>query len=173
MDVLAGPGGGAENARMTAWTEDARPPVELTVAVRIRTDPGHAAELTARLLESVEDALGVTLTARPDAPVVDLATRRPAVRIEAAARRVLVHGCALDLTRLEFELLLFLGRHPDVVFDRQTLLTEVWGSARGGERTVDVHVRKVRSKFGPEPAPITTVRGVGYRFDSSAEVIVV
>jgi DNA-binding response OmpR family regulator len=158
---------------MTAWTDEARPAVELTVAVRIRTDPGHAAELTARLLASFEDTLGVTLTERPDAPVVDLATRRPAVRIEAGSRRVLVRGSALELTRLEFELLLFLGRHPDIVFDRRTLLTEVWGSARGGERTVDVHVRKLRGKFEPEPAPITTVRGVGYRFDSSAEVVVV
>jgi DNA-binding response OmpR family regulator len=158
---------------MTAWTDEARPAVELTVAVRIRIDPSHAADLTARLLESFEDTLGVTFGERPDAQVVDLATRRPAVRIEAGSRRVLVRGNALVLTRLEFELLLFLGRHPDVVFDRRTLLTEVWGSAHGGERTVDVHVRKLRGKFEPEPAPITTVRGVGYRFDSSVEVIVV
>ncbi|WP_410624059.1 winged helix-turn-helix domain-containing protein [Amycolatopsis sp. cmx-8-4] len=156
------------------WTDEARPAVELTVAVRIRIDPGHAAGLTARLLESFEDTLGVRFDERPDAQVVDLATRRPAVRIEAGSRRVLVRGTALELTRLEFELLLFLGRHPDVVFSRRTLLTEVWGSPHhGGERTVDVHVRKLRHKFEPEPAPITTVRGVGYRFDSSAEVIVV
>jgi two-component system phosphate regulon response regulator PhoB len=149
------------------------PAVELTVAVRVRAAPGHPAELTARLLECLEDAFGGPPPARPDARVVDLATRRPAVRIEAGSRRVLVRGSVLELTRLEFELLLFLGRHPDVVFDRRTLLTEVWGSVRGGERTVDVHVRKLRSKFEPEPAPITTVRGVGYRFDGSAEVVVV
>ncbi|MDT7805982.1 MAG: hypothetical protein QOI78_9415 [Actinomycetota bacterium] len=173
MDALAGSGAGVQNARMTAWTDEARPAVELTVAVRIRIDPGQAADLTARLLESFEDILGVRFGERPDAQVVDLATRRPAVRIEAGSRRVLVRGSALELTRLEFELLLFLGRHPDVVFDRRTLLTEVWGSVHCGVRTVDVHVRKLRGKFAPEPAPITTVRGVGYRFDSSAEVVVV
>jgi DNA-binding response OmpR family regulator len=160
-----------ENARMTALPELAqRPVVELTLAVRVRVDPGHAAEITARLLQSFEDTLGVTPVARPE---VRVANPRPAIRIEAGARRVLVRGQALALTRLEFELLLFLGRHPDVVFDRRTLMAKVWGSAHGGQRTVDVHVRKLRSKFGPEPAPITTARGVGYRFDSSAEVLVV
>jgi two-component system phosphate regulon response regulator PhoB len=147
------------------------PTVELTLAIRIRAEPAAAAELTTRLVESVEDALGVTLTARPAASV-DAITVQPAVRIEPAARRVLVRGTALPLTRLEFELLLFLCLNPDVVFDRRTLLAKVWGYPRGGERTVDVHVRKLRGKFEPEQAPITTVRGVGYRFDPSADVIV-
>ena len=73
---------------------------------------------------------------------------------------------ALDLTFKEFELLKFLAQHPGRVFTRQQLLQEVWGyDYFGGTRTVDVHVRRLRAKLGPEfEALIGTVRNVGYRF---------
>ncbi|MBN6040915.1 winged helix-turn-helix domain-containing protein [Amycolatopsis sp. 195334CR] len=145
--------------------------VELTLSIRLRTDEDNAAEIAARLLESVEDALGVEAAGRVVPSVVPSAG--PAVRIDASARRVLVGGRPLSLTRLEFDLLLYLGTHPDVVHDRATLLTEVWGSRRDGVRTVDVHIRKLRAKFAPEPAPISTVRGVGYRFDGTPRVAIV
>lgn len=141
--------------------------VELTLSIRLHTDEPNAAEIAARLLESVEDALGVEAAGR----VVPVA--EPPVRIDAGARRVLVGGRSLSLTRLEFDLLLYLGTHPDVVHDRETLLTEVWGSRRDGVRTVDVHIRKLRAKFAPELAPISTVRGVGYRFDGTPRVAIV
>ncbi|HEY8457788.1 MAG TPA: response regulator transcription factor [Actinopolymorphaceae bacterium] len=72
----------------------------------------------------------------------------------------------LDLTFKEFELLKFLAQHPGRVFTRQQLLQEVWGyDYFGGTRTVDVHVRRLRAKLGPEhEALIGTVRNVGYRF---------
>jgi DNA-binding winged helix-turn-helix (wHTH) protein len=75
-------------------------------------------------------------------------------------------GRALDLTFKEFELLKFLAQHPGRVFTRQQLLQEVWGyDYFGGTRTVDVHVRRLRAKLGPEyEALIGTVRNVGYRF---------
>jgi DNA-binding response OmpR family regulator len=79
--------------------------------------------------------------------------------------RVTVGGRVLDLTYKEFELLRFLVQRPDRVFTRADLLAEVWGyNFYGGTRTVDVHVRRLRAKLGPEhEALIQTVRGVGYR----------
>ena len=75
-------------------------------------------------------------------------------------------GRHLDLTFKEFELLKFLAQHPGRVFSRQQLLQEVWGyDYFGGTRTVDVHVRRLRAKLGPENETlIGTVRNVGYRF---------
>jgi DNA-binding response OmpR family regulator len=72
----------------------------------------------------------------------------------------------LDLTFKEFELLKYLAQHPGRVFTRQQLLAEVWGyDYFGGTRTVDVHVRRLRAKLGPENETlIGTVRNVGYRF---------
>ena len=72
----------------------------------------------------------------------------------------------LDLTFKEFELLKFLAQHPGRVFSRQQLLQEVWGyDYFGGTRTVDVHVRRLRAKLGPDNETlIGTVRNVGYRF---------
>jgi DNA-binding response OmpR family regulator len=75
-------------------------------------------------------------------------------------------GNALDLTYKEFELLKFLAQHPGRVFTRSHLVQEVWGyDYFGGTRTVDVHVRRLRAKLGPEhEALIGTVRNVGYKF---------
>lgn len=72
----------------------------------------------------------------------------------------------LDLTFKEFELLKYLVQHPGRVFTRAQLLQEVWGyDYFGGTRTVDVHVRRLRAKLGPEhELLIGTVRNVGYRF---------
>ena len=77
-----------------------------------------------------------------------------------------VRGRTLDLTFKEFELLKFLAQHPGRVFTRAQLLQEIWGyDYFGGTRTVDVHIRRLRSKLGPEfEALIGTVRNVGYRF---------
>jgi DNA-binding response OmpR family regulator len=77
----------------------------------------------------------------------------------------------LDLTYKEFELLKYLAQHPGRVFTRAQLLQEVWGyDYYGGTRTVDVHVRRLRAKMGPEYEHlIGTVRNVGYRFISPHE----
>lgn len=72
----------------------------------------------------------------------------------------------LDLTYMEYELLRFLVENPVRVWSREQLLSRVWGyDYYGGARTVDVHVRRLRSKLGEERARwIATVRSVGYRF---------
>ncbi len=83
-----------------------------------------------------------------------------------------IEGRSLDLTYKEFELLKHLASYPGRVFTRAQLLQEVWGyDYFGGTRTVDVHVRRLRAKLGPENESfIGTVRNVGYRFASSREL---
>ena len=78
-------------------------------------------------------------------------------------------GRSLDLTYKEFELLKYMAQHPGRVFTRSQLLQEIWGyDYFGGTRTVDVHIRRLRSKLGTEfEAIIGTVRNVGYRFNTS------
>lgn len=85
--------------------------------------------------------------------------------LDTDSYRVTVGGRALDLTFKEFELLRFLAAHRGRVFTRPTLLREVWGyDFYGGTRTVDVHIRRLRAKLGPEfEFLVETVRGVGYR----------
>ena len=86
--------------------------------------------------------------------------------IDDAAYTARLGSRTLDLTFKEFELLKYLARHPRRVFTREQLLQEVWGyDYFGGTRTVDVHVRRLRAKLGPEnESLIGTVRNVGYRF---------
>ncbi len=80
--------------------------------------------------------------------------------------QAMIGGVPLELTYMEYELLRFLAAQPGRVFSRETLLAEVWGyDYFGGARTVDVHVRRLRAKFGDENADlIQTVRSVGYSF---------
>ena len=87
------------------------------------------------------------------------------VALDVDTYRVTAQGQTLDLTYKEFELLRYLAERPGRVFTRPALLREVWGyDFYGGTRTVDVHVRRLRAKLGPEfEHLIQTVRGVGYR----------
>lgn len=82
-----------------------------------------------------------------------------------------IAGRLLDLTYKEFELLKFLAQHPGRAFTRAQLLKEVWGyDYFGGARTVDVHVRRLRAKLGPEhEGMVGTVRNVGYRLVPQAD----
>jgi len=117
------------------------------------------AEVEARL----RLAIGRQATIAPAAPDE---IRSGDLAIDEATYTVRLRARALDLTFKEFELLKFLAQHPGRVFTRAHLLQEVWGyDYFGGTRTVDVHVRRLRAKLGPEhEALIGTVRNVGYRF---------
>ena len=92
------------------------------------------------------------------------------VSIDEATYTARLKGNVLDLTFKEFELLKYLAQHPGRVFTRAQLLQEIWGyDYFGGTRTVDVHIRRLRSKLGPEfEAIIGTVGNVGYRFTVDA-----
>jgi hypothetical protein len=98
----------------------------------------------------------------------------PSLRVFLAPRIVLRDGVPVRLTRREFDLLAFFCARPRQVFDRRQLLRHVWGYEMvSGERTVDVHVRRLRIKLG-DPGPlIATVWGVGYRLEEGARVTVV
>jgi two-component system alkaline phosphatase synthesis response regulator PhoP len=92
--------------------------------------------------------------------------------IRLGQRRVEVGGSEVSLKPREFDLLAFLARHPGQVFSRAQLLSQVWGYDYAGDtRTVDVHVRSLRTKLGDRadtPRWIETIWGVGYRFREPA-----
>lgn len=92
--------------------------------------------------------------------------------VDEESYQVSLRGTPLDLTYKEFELLKTLAGHPNRVFSRELLLNEVWGwDYYGGSRTIDVHIRRLRAKFGPEHDQlIETVRGVGYKLVSPDQV---
>ncbi len=85
--------------------------------------------------------------------------------VDEESYQVRLRGKPLDLTYKEFELLKTLANSPNRVYTRDMLLSEVWGyDYFGGSRTVDVHIRRLRAKLGPEyESMIVTVRGVGYK----------
>lgn len=92
-----------------------------------------------------------------------------ALTIDAAARTIAVHGKPVALTNKEFELLLFLARHPNQVFSREDLYELIWGlESMGDNITVAVHVNRLRDKLEDDPSNpqlIQTVWGVGYRLN--------
>ena len=122
--------------------------------------PFSPAELVARV-----DAVlrRVEVTPR-DEPAIEL----DGLRIDPAGRRVFVAGEEMQLTQREFDVLLFLARHPGQVFSRNQLMDAVWQySFYSDTSTVTVHIRRLRAKIEPDPAQprhIQTVWGVGYRF---------
>ncbi len=89
--------------------------------------------------------------------------------LDVTRREMLIGGQAVPVNPKEFELMVFLARRQGVALSREEILEKVWGwDYAGGTRTVDVHVRWLRSRIEPDPAAptrIVTVRGVGYRFD--------
>ncbi len=92
--------------------------------------------------------------------------RCPRLTIDRAACDVKLDGIKVELTFKEYELLSFLAANPGRVFSRQALLDRVWGyDYYGGDRTVDVHIRRLRDKLGDDDCNfIETVRNIGYRF---------
>jgi DNA-binding response OmpR family regulator len=90
------------------------------------------------------------------------------LEIDEAAREARIEGRALELKPREFALLLELALHPGVALSRETLLQRVWGyEFDGDERTVDVHVRRLRLKIEEQPdapALLQTIHGFGYKF---------
>ena len=114
-------------------------------------------EVRVRRLLGDEDAFSVDDVLRIDNLVINLATYQ-----------VYLDESPVDLTLMEYSLLSFLATHPNRAYSREVLLHRVWGFEYcGGTRTVDVHIRRIRSKVGPQIAGhITTVRGVGYLFKS-------
>jgi two-component system response regulator ResD len=151
------------------------------VAVILLTAKGEESDRVIGLRLGADDYVvkpfsPVELVARVDAVLrrVDTSPERAepivfdGLRIDPAARRVFVGGEEVQLTQREFDLLLFLARHPGQVFSRNQLMDTVWQySFYSDTSTVTVHIRRLRSKVeadATEPRYIQTVWGVGYRF---------
>ena len=95
-----------------------------------------------------------------------------AVRIDLSKRRVTVRGVDVELTAKEFDLLAMLAEHPARVYTKAQIYEHVWGEVAIGDlSTVQVHIRRLRTKIEEhpdEPVLITTVWGIGYRFEGGA-----
>jgi two-component system response regulator RegX3 len=94
------------------------------------------------------------------------------VRVDGARREVTVRGDIVALPRKEYELLDLLMQHAGRVLTREQLIDEVWGVDYVGDtKTLDVHVKRIRSKIETDPGRptrLTTIRGVGYRYETTA-----
>ncbi|HEY3781174.1 MAG TPA: response regulator transcription factor [Fimbriimonadaceae bacterium] len=123
--------------------------------------PFKLAELAARVKAVLRRATGDT-----PAESVELGD----LKIDPRSHEATLKGTRLTLSPKEFSLLYFLARNAGQVFSREALLDRVWGKdAFVNERTVDVHIRWLRSAIEPdphEPSLLVTVRGVGYKFDA-------
>ncbi|HXW32564.1 MAG TPA: response regulator transcription factor [Acidimicrobiales bacterium] len=131
------------------------------------TKPYRLRELVARMRAVLRRSADQDGGDRSERSVIEVGD----VRVDADRHRVFVRGDEVVLRRKEFELLLLLVENAGRVLTRDTLIDRVWGSDYVGDtKTLDVHVKRLRSHIELDPsAPviITTVRGVGYRFEAA------
>ena len=130
--------------------------------------PFSMRELMARVHSLLRRAAPQADPSAEDQPVKSDTLWVDNMEIRADRREVVKNGAAVPLSRKEFDLLKLLTANRGRVFDRQTLLSRVWGEdCYVDDRTVDVHIRWLREKLEPVPAKpemLLTVRGVGYKF---------
>ncbi len=89
------------------------------------------------------------------------------IDIDTSARKVYIDGKRIELTPKEYDLLVFMIRNKNIALSRNQLLSEVWGyEFFGDDRTVDTHIKMLRNSIGPYRDLISTVRGVGYIFET-------
>jgi len=106
-------------------------------------------------------------------PAPELVKQRGGVVIDISRKRLVLDGETAGLTYKEFELLQYLVLREGRTIDRAELISSLWNAGDDeipNERTIDVHVRRLRSKLGAYEDIVRTVRGVGYRFDRHADV---
>jgi two-component system OmpR family response regulator len=170
---VSGSGRIAAIRRAPAESGKAPGPPALTVTVAIPLTGGALSAPAQRLLEAVRELVELGHGSVVTGPEPVRGTPGgPQLCLLTASRQVILNDELLPLTRLEFDLLLFLAENPRRVFSRTQLLGAVWGYEHTGERTVDVHVRRLRVKLGSGIPLITTVYGVGYRLSDEAHVMI-
>ena len=102
-----------------------------------------------------------------DEPMNQSRLERNGLVIDLERYTVEIHGKTLSLPRKEFELLALLAKKPGKVYARETIMKKVWGDeVVVGDRTIDVHIRKIREKIGD--SRVRTVKGVGYTFEGES-----
>jgi two-component system alkaline phosphatase synthesis response regulator PhoP len=148
---------------LTAKSEETDKVIGLSVgADDYLTKPFSPRELMARIKAALR-----RLRAGVNQPSEEVLTTAH-LRIGSGSRQVWVDDQPIELTSIEFDLLLTLAEHRGLVLSREQLLEKIWGNEYFGEiRVVDVHLGHVRQKLG-EYHNITTVRGIGYRFEKEA-----
>ncbi|MGW5671284.1 winged helix-turn-helix domain-containing protein [Micromonospora sp. NPDC003776] len=173
----------------TGRSSPPRPRTAPTLTITLDLGAGALTPGLARLVDLLDELAatgeGIVRAEARGTPRAVLAPRRPAeppapapagdpevVRILACIRTVRRGGREIPLTRIEYDLLLFLVEHPRQVFTRLQLLANVWGYEHAVARTVDVHVRRLRAKLGADTPLVTTVYGVGYRLADAARIVV-
>jgi DNA-binding response OmpR family regulator len=146
-------------------------PVTVTVTIDGTSAAGRDQVLAAvrELLAAAGPAATVALGGAPGSAIPGVPG---AISLDPRPRTAARDGWPLQLSRLEYDLLLFLARNPRQVFSRKQLLTQVWGHTHTTVRTVDVHVSRLRTKLRDQDL-VTTVYGLGYRLADDAAVTVV
>ncbi|MGD0528808.1 MAG: winged helix-turn-helix domain-containing protein [Polyangiaceae bacterium] len=163
--------GGIDPRERLRWTVHVREAADGADAYSCQVSVGELARMVGRLLldDRVQQVIAVrrehTIEARLAPAPAGMVTHGSLV-VEPAARRVRVNGAPVGLTRREFDLLAFFVQNPDRVVSRRELVARLWDDAEelASQRTVDIHVRRLRRKLTRLAFPLETVVGVGYRF---------
>jgi two-component system response regulator ResD len=88
------------------------------------------------------------------------------LEVDTQARTVSVNGHRVDLTLKEYEILAYLMHNKNIAISRDRMLSDIWGyDFFGDDRTIDTHIKNLRSRIGEYREKITTVRGIGYKFE--------
>ncbi|MDG4797377.1 winged helix-turn-helix domain-containing protein [Micromonospora sp. WMMD1082] len=151
-----------------------RPRTGPTLTITVDLTSGSVSPRLNRLLELLSEIAESGEGRLSQGEVVDRAPGEDphAVRILTGPRTVRQGDREIPLTRIEYDLLLFLAERPRRVFTRLQLLNSVWGYDHAVARTVDVHVRRLRAKLGVDAPLLTTVHGIGYRLADDARVTI-
>ncbi len=171
-------------ARLAATAPVPESGASVLVTVQIAVTDGEQSAGAAAVWEHLRALLGLAAEVRVAVPErLPLQPSRPRLVpplagsavpefvVHEASRSVYRDRQPVRLTRREYDLFVFLASHPRRVFTRAQLLRRVWGyDIASGERTVDVHVRRLRTKLAAQPPVIATARGVGYRLAEHARV---
>jgi two-component system, OmpR family, response regulator RegX3 len=175
--VVSVPPAGPDALASAVVERSRRPALRLVLL----NDPDDIAGRLHALEQGFDDALPTTISPEELAGRISLLVSRPRQRptgrlsvavdteLDPVAHRIRRGGREVHLRPKEFALLALLATHPGRVFSRRELIDRVWGpDFEGDPRTVDVHVRWIRSKIEADadhPANLVTVRGTGYRLD--------
>ncbi len=157
-------------SQLRALTQQLAPAAETHAAVALAPEGAGGRDVDVVRLALQDPA---ALAKRRQTEVDDEPGARGGVVVDISRKRLLLDGDIAPLTYKEFELLQYLVLREGRTIDRAELISSLWSAGDDevpNERTIDVHVRRLRSKLGAFEDIVRTVRGVGYRFDRHADV---